>query len=572
MYDCTRDTLNINLQFCNRNNKAVDRGAAIYVDYGVNVVISQSTFAKNIARKGHGGAIYVTDRSSNSDTTSVAISNSDFTSNSASGYGGAIFLYYGCFADLLSNTFTSNDAGLAGGGIALYNAYTENVTDLNTFANNTAPKDANVYTDTFPHFGRVVNKISDFTSYLNRLSQYYDTSTEPDTRGTVIYVDGSESQSGDGKSWDDAVLTIDQALTIVEQIGSKDCEIWVRGGSINGIDIIYYPTSVPDWYDKTAQYYDPVKSMLIDLTENVIIFGGFGGIETKRSQRNFTKYPTRISGQLPGTTDPEHETYQVINMGQNTRLDGFIISDGQGVQTQSLEDMDTVGNVNIKKKYSTNNNKNNNKNNVGTSSSESEQLHSKVPQRGNGIFANASGIEIANVLVVNNYGAIGAGLIVLYHDVVGNNVGFVNNVAESRGGAVMIEVTAEFNCTNCFFEDNISAKKAGAVYLDYNGDMTLSGDNCYFGKNVAYDGGGAIALDGSSGVNLMCRNTTFANNECFQDGPAIYEGSYGYQVGAEPNELIVGKDVNLSMVGNVPFNETGSGSYFIWNFDSVTLE
>ena len=53
--------------------------------------------------------------------------------------------------------------------------------------------------------------------------------------------------------------------------------------------------------------------------------------------------------------------------------------------------------------------------NFGTSSSESE-LHNMYPTRGNGIMANNSGVEIDNVLIVNNYGSLGAGLFVLYHD------------------------------------------------------------------------------------------------------------------------------------------------------------
>ena len=83
----------------------------------------------------------------------------------------------------------------------------------------------------------------------------------------------------------------------------------MRGGS----GMKYYPTTVPYCQDQSARYYDPIKNKLIDIPENLIIFGGF--------QRNFVKYLTQISAQLPGTDDLEHETYQVANMGANTRLD-----------------------------------------------------------------------------------------------------------------------------------------------------------------------------------------------------------------------------------------------------------
>ena len=106
--------------------------------------------------------------------------------------------------------------------------------------------------------------------------------------------------------------TIDKGIAIAQEIGVFQRQIWSRGG------MKYYPTTVPYWYDKSARYYDPIKSRLIDIPENLIIFGGFNGDDTYRSQKNFVKYPTQISARLPGTDDLERETYQVVNMGANT--------------------------------------------------------------------------------------------------------------------------------------------------------------------------------------------------------------------------------------------------------------
>ena len=58
--------------------------------------------------------------------------------------------------------------------------------------------------------------------------------------------------------------------------------------------------------------------------------------------------------------------------------------------------------------------------NLGTTS-DSEQLYDMFPTRGNDIIANNSGAEMVNVLIVNNYGSLGAGLL-LYHTVNGNNI------------------------------------------------------------------------------------------------------------------------------------------------------
>ena len=123
-----------------------------------------------------------------------------------------------CFA----GTFTNNYTGLAGGAIGSYNAYTRNIASLNSFQDNTTQEDPDVYTASFSHLGPVSNKIGVFTSYLNRLSKNFDRESEPDVRSTIIYVDNSVAESGDGRSWSGAVQTI----------GMADCEIWVSGGLV----------------------------------------------------------------------------------------------------------------------------------------------------------------------------------------------------------------------------------------------------------------------------------------------------------------------------------------------------
>ena len=558
-----------------------------------------STFSENTVANGHGGAIYMTDRCSNADTTEARIDDCTFDHNEATGYGGAAFFYYDCVAEITKTTFSSNTAGVAGGAVGNYNAFMYGTESRNIFNDNTAPEGEDYYDEEFPYFGQVADKYNDFTPYLDVLEHNYNTQDEPEERDIIIYVNGNITQGGNGLSWVQAVKTITEGINIAIQNGNGNCEIWVRGGK----GIKYIPTTVPEWYNKSQVWYDPEKSKLIDVKQDIWIFGGFNGNENSRNERDFIKYPTQISAQVG--SEEIQVTYQVLHMGQNSRIDGFIISDAKGYQGQRMGDngednynggtgifdenmidkmpneivdiymkQDRKPELDITKIWPKNKEINERldfANNVRSSSSSNNQLYTQTPYRGNGIFANASGITIVNCLLINNYGYLGGGLYVLNHQVYGNNIGFVNNVGEYRGGAIQIDVQGTFDCRNCFFEDNISGRKGGAVYLDYVSKMYLRGDSCWFNDNYAYDGGGGLAIDGSSQVYVLSNEILFNDNWAFQDGGACYEGSYGWE-NTNGNNLDVNENVQVTFSGNTVFDGMGNERYFVWNFDSISVQ
>lgn len=82
--------------------------------------------------------------------------------------------------------------------------------------------------------------------------------------GRVIYVDGALPTNGDGQSWATAKRQIGAAIT---QYQSGD-EIWVTGGTYT----------------------------LSTLSQSVVIYGGFAGTETQRSQRDWLVHETNITG------------------------------------------------------------------------------------------------------------------------------------------------------------------------------------------------------------------------------------------------------------------------------------
>ena len=88
----------------------------------------------------------------------------------------------------------------------------------------------------------------------------------------------------------------------------KGDEIWVAAG-------IYVPT------------YDGDRDISFNLVNEVSMYGGFAGFETKLTQRDFTINQTILSGEI-GTAAKEDNSYTVIyaeKISQATVIDGFVI-------------------------------------------------------------------------------------------------------------------------------------------------------------------------------------------------------------------------------------------------------
>lgn len=372
------------------NNIASTAGGAISIDYGITATISDSIFGGNNVTYGHGGAIYMTDRNSNSGDTTLTSENCQYTNNYASGYGGAIFMYYDSIGDLQTNTFSSNIAGMAGGALGLYNVQCRGCCDIpgpNTFSGNSVVQDIkntgtgknieninykstknrntdnknnkqnrhdtninvnniadeqsisssagsstdNCYIDYFDYIGKTSTN-TNALQYLETLWNHRDPNNEPPDRENVIYVDGSKTDinSGDGSSWLEALSTIQDGINKALVDGPGKSEIWVRGGNgnSNSNEFNYIPTEIPYWYNKTAIYYNSEKSKMIYLRNHIYLFGGFDGTETQRSQRNWVNNPTTITGQLTQNL----QTYQVVYMDSGSYIDGFIIRNGHSYE------------------------------------------------------------------------------------------------------------------------------------------------------------------------------------------------------------------------------------------------
>ena len=128
------------------------------------------------------------------------------------------------------------------------------------------------------------------------------------SQNPVIYVKADASGFRNGSSWADAYTTIQPALTRARAgFGSK---LWVAGG-------VYHPSKY-------------ITRTLLRLLDGVQIYGGFGGDETSRDQRDFVANKTYLSGDIDAEGD--NDSFGVVFSGWDIEpdsvLDGFVITAG----------------------------------------------------------------------------------------------------------------------------------------------------------------------------------------------------------------------------------------------------
>jgi len=126
----------------------------------------------------------------------------------------------------------------------------------------------------------------------------------------IIFV--KEGATGNGKSWENAIGDLQAAL----QQATKGTQIWVAKGT-------YYPAECDHCNDRA-------RGIVFNVKNGVELYGGFIGIEIKLNQRKWKQNPTILSGNI-GRADMMDNSFSVVytrNVGEETVVDGFIISDG----------------------------------------------------------------------------------------------------------------------------------------------------------------------------------------------------------------------------------------------------
>ena len=207
------------------------------------MVFSGSTFEDNEAPSGHGGAIFLEDRNSQTDGTYVYVQGCDFQRNSALQYGGAICLFNGVFVSITNSWFEANSANY-GGAIVNYDQIVYSSYSGNEFAANTASKDStynNIYNDSLITISQLAEEPAlidlDVSYYLSELYDNKDVTADYNTNraedSTICYVDASNTCAGGGsqcKDGDDWNGAYDDLQDCIDEMGPSGGEIWVAQG------------------------------------------------------------------------------------------------------------------------------------------------------------------------------------------------------------------------------------------------------------------------------------------------------------------------------------------------------
>ena len=315
-------------------------------------------------------------------------------------------------------------------------------------------------------------------------------------RQAVVHVAPNAVGLGDGKSWETAYRDLQRAI---DHAWASRAEVWVAAGD-------YKPSGNG-------------RQSAFHLRPGVAVFGGFGGTETRRDQRDPDRHPTILSGDIGKPNDPSDNSYHVVVGADGARLDGFVIeagnADGEGFNGKG------GGMVN----------------------------YSGAPQRGP--FAPRSGFSptVANCLFRRNRAKEGGAVYNFdrcsplfrncrfeqnqadFGGAVVDRVGvssevsdcvFRRNKARWRGGAYYVDYGSRPRLARCTFEANTSGAHGGALYAISRASQlehsVVSLDGCSFAANTARFLGGAIALaDSAIGELARC---IFQNNRA-QAGGAI---------------------------------------------------
>ncbi|NDY73545.1 hypothetical protein DO021_09360 [Desulfobacter hydrogenophilus] len=304
----------------------------------------------------------------------------------------------------------------------------------------------------------------------------------------VVYVNqDSRADTPDGSSWAQAFPSLSTALQS-NLTGKK--EIWVARGT-------YYPSDTSEREDSFC------------LISGISIYGGFIGNEFLRSQRNWIKNLTVLSGEIGDPQRLSDNSYHVVIGADDAILDGFFIKDGYALpddvlkKKAGIEDPDTAT--------------------------------SAISYCGGGLINLYAGTRVRNCSFQGNYAVRGGAVCNLAtrdgddKDMskamdnkapVFENCIFEDNHAVTQGGAVYNAFFTRTRFVTCVFTDNASGSKGGAVYADEGSSVHLM--NVLFSHNEA-ERGAALSADGSSTLRLIY--ATFACNMAYDTGAAIYLGS-----------------------------------------------
>ena len=310
----------------------------------------------------------------------------------------------------------------------------------------------------------------------------------------IWYVDVTADPNGSGTSWGQAFDDLQDALA---EANDGD-EIWVAEGT-------YKPT---DGADRTISF---------ELINSVGVYGGFFGTESYRNQRDWTQYPTILSGDINEPDDQSDNSYHVVKGANGAALDGFTVTGGNanGSGANSLgggmynwQTSPTVANCTFS-------------GNLAGDCGGGMLNYKASPTITNCTFIDNSASSDGGGIFMYNYGCKSSAI---------NNCTITQNNSGNDGGGMYCAFSSP-TISNCTIVDNNSTGEGGGVYCENSSPVIT---NCAFADNSAYDGGGFYNIyDNSAGESHpIITNCVFSENEAQNIGGGIRFALY-YPIFAE---------------------------------------
>ena len=315
----------------------------------------------------------------------------------------------------------------------------------------------------------------------------------------IIFVDKSNSSSGDGKSWATAFSSLQGALAV-----AKDGQqVWMADG-------VYKPSTS----DRTLAF---------TIVNSVQIYGGFSGSENNRAAANPGVNRTVLSGDIGGNdypdwpnilnTDNSHRILRITS--GNVVLSGMSIEGGNSTGASSSEDTGAAMRID----------------NASVTGYDLTIRYHYSPDDGGAIsIDNGSTITLQNSDLSYNQAADAGGALVGndFSSVKFTNTILKKNVSASLGGAVYMRGSATLYTLGSKFEENSTTTDTagfggGAIYGRENTNQAII-EKTEFLSNTAANEGGAIYVQ----CGRIIRDSRFKNNIAKVGGALI---TYGEQQG-----------------------------------------
>lgn len=291
----------------------------------------------------------------------------------------------------------------------------------------------------------------------------------------IWYVNAaSTAASPDGHSWATAFRKLQKALAVAHY----GDEVWVAQGQ-------YKPTDDND------------RSKSFNLVDGVAVFGGFNGTESSRGERDWTVFPTVLSGDIGAVGDSSDNSYTILYAvltSFNTRLDGFTIENGNA----SLVDL---------------------------------ALPQLNPQScGGAIYLNGYGdlyayLSIYNCTFRNDWAIYSGGAICANGRDGGSSVVYLENCvfehdyATTYGGAILLENSSTqpypLTIRNCVFDSNRTEVEGGALWIKHHQKIEFKG--CDITNNIT-ELGNIILAGKYTSFPISFDHCRFIKNDEFHNG------------------------------------------------------